>query len=143
MFQQYYGENTIILSHNILPIELKDKTNKELLEFLSNPDENNQTLRAKLSYFNDESNRAKTARQQGRVYGYFKIPWITVSDIKYLSQQDIILLNYFIMTDYDSTVLSSFAYAVKVSVDMTFYAVFNKEQQSTKRCVCNRIVYDK
>lgn len=143
MFQKYYDNNTIILANDMLPVELENKTDREIFEYLTNDNVENQTLRAKLSYFNDESNRAKEARQQGRLYCCFRAPWKTISGREYLSQQDAILINYFITTNPKSAQISQFALAVRISIDLTFYAVFNKQQKSVLKENCNNLIFDK
>jgi hypothetical protein len=142
MYQKYYEENTIILADKMLPIELKDKTNLEIFQYLTNDDNINQTLRAKLNYFNNEANRAKEVRQEGKLYCCFKIPWITTSGITYLSQQDIILLNYFIETNPKSPFISQFALAVKISIDLSFYSVFNRQQRSLLKENCGTLIFE-
>ena len=143
MYQKYYEENTIILANKMLPIELENKTDREIFEYLTDKNNINQTLRAKLNYFNNEANRAKEARQEGRLYCCFKIPWLTSSGLKYLSQQDIILLNYFIETNPKSPFISQFALSVKISIDLSFYAVFNKQQQSLLKENCGNLLFEK
>lgn len=131
---KYYDADTITLAEELLPIELVGKTKLEIKRCLTEDND----LRAKLNYFGAESKRAKTVRQEGRFYGVFNIPWVTVSGKRQLLQWDIIRLNNFIFTTPDPSSVSNFAYSVLVSVDITSYVVFSRTQAARKKCFCKR-----
>ena len=136
MLNNFWTPATIRLANNLLPKELENKTKAQIKKILID----NNDLRAALNGFATQTNTTKTYRQRRRFYGKYKLPWKSVGDIKNVTSDNMILLNYLIFVPENADDLSIFCYAVKESVALTYYVFFRKSMISEGRSFCKKIV---
>ena len=137
---RYPDNTTLDLANSIIPIEFNNKSKAYIKQYITGEKEENNNLRLKLNNFGFSTRKAKTARQNLLNYGNYKLPWKVLEGnkkvFKFMTPQNMILLNYLIFADSKIGENNNFVYAVKLAVEVTNQIAFKREIESRKGKYC-------
>ena len=115
---RYPTEETVVFANNLLPVVLKDKSKKEIKEYLTGETTDQNDLRLKLNNFSFTTRKARDSLDKGLTFGFYNIPWeIEDSKYKQVNQQDMMLLNLLFLQI--KKICNKFVYAVLISIELT------------------------